>query len=128
MRASLNADIRSSQGMPMAKNWAGVARAINARMDELKLTQQDVASRAGVAIQTVRELQHNLVERKRTPRTLEVVSEALELPRNYLSAVLNGRDPESARTSGDEVIADLYAKIADVTERLEVLEGWMQRQ
>jgi transcriptional regulator with XRE-family HTH domain len=114
--------------MPMAKNWAGVAGAINARMDELKLTQQEVASRAGVAIQTVRELQHNLVERKRTSRTLEVVSEALELPRGYLGEVLNGRSPESARASGDEVIADLYARIADVTERLEALEGRMQRQ
>lgn len=112
----------------MGKNWADVAEAISARMDELKLTQQEVANRAGVAIQTVRELQHNLVERNRTSRTLEVVSEALELPRDYLSAVLNGREQESAQGSGDEVIADLYARLANVTERLEALEGRMQRQ
>lgn len=107
----------------MAKDWDAVARAIDARMDELDLTQKDVASRAGVALETVRELQHNLVERKRTARTLEAMSVALDLPRNHLGALLKGQTPPSSEQPGtDAAIADLQAKLADVTERLKALE------
>ncbi|GAA4891004.1 helix-turn-helix transcriptional regulator [Saccharopolyspora cebuensis] len=107
----------------MAKDWAAVADAISARMDELELTQQQVASRAGVALQTVRELQHNLVERNRTARTLEAMSAALDLPRGYLGAVLRGQPlPADGQPADSAAIADLRAKLANVTERLEALE------
>lgn len=114
----------------MVKDWDAVASAINARMEELDLTQQEVAHRAGVAIQTIRELQHNLVERDRTARTLEAVSAGLELPRRYLGAVLKGKTPPATEEASDSnaAIADLRAKLANVTERLEVLEERASRE
>ncbi|MCI2423976.1 transcriptional regulator [Saccharopolyspora sp. K220] len=91
-------------------------------MEQLELTQQEVANRAGVALHTVRELQHNLIERKRTARTLEAMSEALELPRPYLTAVLEGH-PLSATDSPEErSLDDVYAKLADVAKRLAAVE------
>lgn len=108
----------------MAKNWEAVAKAIYARMDELELTQQEVANRAGVALQTVRELQHNLVQRNRTARTLEAMSAALELPRGHLGAVLKGQTPPAGDQPADHdaAIEALRAQLANVTERLEALE------
>lgn len=111
----------------MTKDWDAVAAAINTRMDELGLTQQEVANRAGVALQTVRELQHNLIVRKRTPRTLEVMSAALGLPRSYLAAVLNGDTPLSSGADEPSVLADVQEKLADIMQRLEVLERQVQR-
>lgn len=112
----------------MAKDWDAVASAINARMDELDLTQKDVASRAGVALETVRELQHNLVERNRTARTLEAMSAALDLPRNHLGALLKGKKPPTTERTTDAAIADLQTKLADVTERLTALEERVPRK
>ncbi|MGI8309416.1 helix-turn-helix domain-containing protein [Saccharopolyspora hattusasensis] len=107
----------------MAKDWRAVATAINTRMEQLELTQQEVANRAGVALHTVRELQHNLVERKRTARTLEAMSEALGLPRQHLAAVLDGRTPPATSGSSESSgLDDLYAKLADITQRLEAIE------
>lgn len=113
----------------MANDWDAVARAINARMDELDLTQKDVASRAGVALQTVRELQHNLVQRKRTGRTLEAMSAALELPRGHLGALLKGRTPptDDETSDADAAIEDLRAQLTNVVERLEALEQRVTR-
>ena len=44
----------------MAKDWDAVAAAIRGRLVDLDMTQADLAGRAGVALMTVRELQHNL--------------------------------------------------------------------
>lgn len=111
----------------MTKDWDAVAAAISARMDELGMTQQEVANRAGVALQTVRELQHNLVARKRTPRTLEVVSAALGLPRSYLAEVLSGDEPPKPEAAESSVLADVQAKLVDIVQRLEALERQVQR-
>lgn len=113
----------------MAKNWDAVAGAINARMDELELTQQEVANRAGVALQTVRELQHNLIQRNRTARTLEAMSAAIELPRGHLGAVLKGQTPPASDQPADPetAIEDLRAQLANVIERLEALERRVDR-
>ena len=64
----------------MAKDWEAVAAAIRSRMAEIDMTQAELASRAGVALMTVRELQQNLTPRRRNPRTLAAVSEALGWP------------------------------------------------
>jgi transcriptional regulator with XRE-family HTH domain len=114
----------------MAKDWDAVANAVNTRMDELELTQQEVANRAGVAIQTIRELQHNLVQRNRTSRTLEAVSAALDLPRGYLSATLKGQTPPitDEPADSDAAIEDLRAKLTNVMTRLEALEDRVSRE
>ncbi len=48
----------------MPKDWDAVARAIDARMRELDLTQTELAVRADVAPETVRELRNNLKPRR----------------------------------------------------------------
>ncbi len=110
----------------MAKDWDAVARAIQARLDELEMTQQELAHRAGVALMTVRELQHNLKPRRRNPRTLAAISEALGFPPNHLSEVLAGNNPQGPETeTNDPVLKDLEAlkeQLTTITDRLDAIE------
>jgi len=108
----------------VAKDWDAVAAAIRARMAEIDLTQADLAARAGVALMTVRELQHNLQPRRRNPRTLAAVSEALGWPGDQLARVLEGQ-PADDVDQGDPVLAELDAVRADLTavfRRLDAIE------
>ncbi|MFC7612322.1 helix-turn-helix domain-containing protein [Actinokineospora soli] len=43
----------------MSKDWQAVADAINARLDELEMTQKELADRSGVSVATLRQLQKN---------------------------------------------------------------------
>lgn len=108
----------------MAKDWDAVADVIATRMAELELTQQQLANRAGVSLQTVRELQHNLQPRKRTPRTLQAMSVALGLHPDHLATALEGaRPPESAATRGvGPELQAVKAQLADLSRRLEAVE------
>jgi transcriptional regulator with XRE-family HTH domain len=108
----------------VAKDWDAVAAAIRARMAEIDLTQADLAARAGVALMTVRELQHNLQPRRRNPRTLAAVSEALGWPGDQLARILEGQPVEDV-DAHDPVLAELDAVKADLTaiyRRLDALE------
>jgi transcriptional regulator with XRE-family HTH domain len=87
----------------MTKNWDAVASAIRSRLDELDMTQAELAVRAGLAVETVRELRNNLVPRRRSPRTMSVLSEALNWPSDHLTAVLNGRSADGEAGESEEV-------------------------
>ena len=103
----------------MSEDWAAVAKAINQRVEELGLRQKELAERSHVSLAIVRELQHNLVERRRSPRTLESLSTALGWHPQHLEAVLHDRKPPEV---GDPVVdlADtLWTRIDRVEERLE---------
>lgn len=108
----------------MAKDWDAVAAAIKTRLVEVDMTQADLANRAGVALMTVRELQHNLTPRRRNPRTLAAVSEALGWPANHLTLVLEGQQPDDP-DAGDPMLAELGAVKEDlnaILHRLDVIE------
>ena len=108
----------------MAKDWDAVAAAIRARLVELDLTQADLAARAGVALMTVRELQHNLTPRRRNPRTLAAVSEALGWPADQLARILGG-EPVQDVDEDDPVLAELDAVKSDlraIVQRLDAIE------
>jgi transcriptional regulator with XRE-family HTH domain len=108
----------------MEKDWDAVAAAISSRLSELDMTQAELAARAGVALMTVRELQHNLKPRRRSPRTLSAVSEALGWPGDQLTRILNGERPP-APDADDPVVAELDAIKADlvsVVRRLDAIE------
>ena len=108
----------------MAKDWDAVAAAIRARLAEIDMTQAELAARAGVALMTVRELQHNLKPRRRNPRTLAAVSEALGWPSDQLARILDGGAPEPVDAE-DQVLVELDAVRADLTaiyERLDAIE------
>ena len=99
----------------MSEDWAAVAQAINARLAELGLSQRDLIERSHVSKAIVREIQHNVTQRRRSERTLEAISEALEWHPSHLSAVADGRTPQNV---GEPVINSYD----DVPGRLAVIE------
>ena len=118
---------QAQAGAWMPKDWDAVARAIDSRMRELDLTQTDLAVRADVAPETVRELRNNLKPRRRNPRTLAAVSEALGWPPGHLGAVLAG-DNAAHKLSSDgpdsvqAEIANLKQAVEGLAERLDSVE------
>jgi len=110
----------------MPKDWDAVARAIDARMRELELTQTELAVRADVAPETVRELRNNLKPRRRNPRTLAAVSEALGWPADHLTAVLSGNAPNGQSAAGQDSVraelASLKQAVDGLSERLDSVE------
>ncbi len=109
----------------MAKDWQAVSVAIKARLEELGMTQAELAHRAGVALETVRELQHNLRPRRRSPRTLTAVSRALDWPDDRLAVLAAGGDPDDTRDLLDPVFSELaaiHAVLDGVNSRLEAIE------
>lgn len=108
----------------MSKDWDAVATAIKSRLEELDMTQAELAQRAGVALQTVRELQHNLTPRRRSPRTLAAVSEALGWPADHLVAVVSGANPGDP-DADDPVLVELdtiHEALKVITGRLDAIE------
>jgi transcriptional regulator with XRE-family HTH domain len=100
------------------KDWEAVSAAIAARMAELELTQADVAQRAGVALMTVRELQHNLRPRRRSPRTLAAMSEALGWSKGRIEEIATGT--AAVDTSGG--LDQVRAEIRELQARIETVE------
>lgn len=75
----------------MSEDWAAVARAINQRMAELELNQRELIERSQVSKATVGELTRNAAQRRRSTRTLEALSMALDWHPRHLHAVLTGQ-------------------------------------
>ncbi|MEU5847284.1 helix-turn-helix domain-containing protein [Saccharopolyspora shandongensis] len=98
----------------MTEDWAAVARAIDQRASELGLRQRELAKRSHVSQATVRELQRNTVQRRRSARTLEALSLALSWHPEHLLAVLEGRRPPAV---GEPVFTE-----DDVPTRLAAIE------
>lgn len=112
----------------MSDDWAAVARAINQRVSELGLRQYELAERSQVSQAMVREIQQNKVQRRRGTRTLEALSIALEWHPDYLTAVLESRNPPAPGdpvTSPEEDIRTRLAlierRLRDITHRLDTL-------
>lgn len=105
----------------MGKDWDAVATAINTRLAELDLTQRELSERSGVSTATLRQLQNNYEPRRRSPRLLSAVSEALRWPAGHLAQVLEGEAPEAEADLRAEVLR-LRQEVAELRERLGVLE------
>lgn len=109
------------------EDWDAVARAIQDRLAQTRMTQMDVASRAQVSLTTLRELQHNLSPRRRRPQTLAAVSEALGWPSDYLDQVLRGRRPEPHTDEVTDPVLDalngMETELRDLRERVAKLEA-----
>jgi hypothetical protein len=61
----------------VSEDWSAVSKAINERMTALGMRQGELVERSHVSKAIVRELQHNVVQRRRSTRTLEALSVAL---------------------------------------------------
>ena len=114
----------------MSQDWAAVAKAINDRVNELGWLQRELAKRSHVSQAIVREIQHHVVERRRSPRTLESLSVALGWHPQHLDSVLRGRTPpepdEPVTDSGDTLWSRLDAleeRMSEITERLDDLKS-----
>ena len=103
----------------MLDDWAAVARAINERTHELGMRQRELAERSGVSQAIVREIQHQTVERRRSARTLEALSLALDWHSDHLAALLHGRTPLEPGQTGDEISDELMTRLATIDDRLD---------
>jgi len=108
----------------LGKDWDAVARAIDERLASLDMTQAELASRAHVAPETIRELRNNLRPRRRNPRTLAAISEALGWEPGHLSRVLGADEviqaQDRAVTSADlDDLRRAYQKLADRVDAIE---------
>lgn len=124
-RVALVSALRRSAEGYVSEDWAAVAGAINQRMTELGLSQRELIARSQVSKATVREIQHNRAQRRRSDRTLEALSLALDLHAGHLAAVLAGRRPpepgEPAPKGDDDIpgrLAVIEHQLREITDRL----------
>ena len=107
----------------VVEDWVAVARAISRRMTELGLNQRELIERSRVSKATVGELYHNSAQRRRSARTLEALSMALEWHPQHLVAVLKGqRAPELGEpvSRSDD---DVPGRLAAIEYRLAQIEA-----
>lgn len=106
----------------MADDWAAVAKVINQRIGELGIGQRELAERARVSQATVREIQHDTVQRNRSERTLESLSTALGLHPDHLKSVLHKERPPEPDPLVARIDA-LEAQLTEITTRLDELKA-----
>lgn len=105
----------------MSEDWTAVAKAINARVDELGLRQRELAERSHVSQAIVREIQHHTVERRRSARTLEALSLALNWHPEHLTAVLSGQRAPELGTPVTSPEEDVPARLAAIERQLRTI-------
>jgi transcriptional regulator with XRE-family HTH domain len=103
----------------VSEDWAAVAQAVRQRMADLGLTQRELTQRAQVSKSIVREIQHDTVQRRRSERTLEALSAALDWHPQHLTAVLLGQPPPRA---GDPI----SRPDGDIPSRLTAIEHYLR--
>jgi ribosome-binding protein aMBF1 (putative translation factor) len=113
----------------VSDDWAAVAKAINERVNELGWRQRELAERSQVSQAIVREIQHHVVERRRSARTLESLSTAMGLHPQHLDAVLHGRKPQAPdetvthrETTVESRLDSLDRRLDDIADRLDDLK------
>ena len=133
-RTALVSALRRSAEGYVSEDWAAVARVINQRMAELDLSQRELIARSQVSKATVREIQHNTAQRRRSDRTLEALSLALDLHAGHLAAVLAGRRPpevgEPAPRGDDDIpgrLAVIEHQLREITDRLREMSALNER-
>jgi transcriptional regulator with XRE-family HTH domain len=101
----------------VANDWAAVAQAINSRMAELGLRQRQLIERSRVSKAVVSELMRNVAPRRRSARTLEALSVALDWHPDHLAAVLANVEPPAV---GEPVHRpeDVPARLAAIERQL----------
>jgi hypothetical protein len=109
------------EGM-LGKDWDAVARAINERMTRLDLSAAELTSRASVSPETIRELRYNLKPRRRNPRTLAAISEALGWEPGHLSKVLDSEGAAEVQPFSSADLDELRRAFAELAGRVEAIE------
>ena len=105
----------------MSEDWSAVARAIQHRMTELGISQRDLVTRSNVSKAIVREIQHNVVQRRRSSRTLESLSVALDWHPGHLAAVLIERRPPEVGEPPSRADEDIAGRLSNIEHYLREL-------
>ena len=118
----------------MSDDWAAVSDAVNQRMSELGLNQRELIERSQVSRATVGEIRRNEARRRRSTRTLEALSIALDWHPQHLAAILRGRRApelgEPVARSEDDIPARLDAieyLLQQIAKKLETLDSLSDR-
>ena len=113
----------------VVEDWAAVSQAISQRMTELGINQRELIERSQVSKATVGELYHNSAQRRRSARTLEALSMALEWHPQHLIAVVKGqRVPdvgEPVSRSDDDIpgrLAAIEYRLAQIVTKLSAID------
>lgn len=101
----------------MEKRWDLVADAINTRLEQLGMAQNELALKSRVSVATIRDMQGGVAKR-RNPRTLADLSEALGWSSDYLERVSDGQSGEP----GPDRLTQLEAEVVELKERVASLE------
>jgi transcriptional regulator with XRE-family HTH domain len=107
----------------VAEDWAAVARAIDERLTELGLSQRELIDRSRVSKATVMEIRRNSAERKRSTRTLEALSTALEWHPQHLIALLHGRRIPEFGEPASRADDDIQGRLAVIEYRLDQIKA-----
>lgn len=103
------------------EDWPMVARAITDRMRELRLSQQQLAARAGISTATIRVLQRG--GRRAHDETLAALSRALGWPDDYLLAMLLGRPVPAASQETRTGVSNLSDQVDPAARVYAVVTG-----
>jgi transcriptional regulator with XRE-family HTH domain len=106
----------------VAQDWAAVAQAISQRMTELGINQAELIERSRVSKATVGELYHNSAQRRRSARTLEALSMALDWHPQHLIAVLKGQRVPDIGEPVSRSDDDVPGRLAAIEYRLAQIE------
>ncbi|MGH3815501.1 MAG: helix-turn-helix domain-containing protein [Pseudonocardiaceae bacterium] len=106
----------------MAQDWAAVAQAISRRVTELGINQAELIERSRVSKATVGELYHNSAQRRRSARTLEALSMALDWHPQHLIAVLKGQRVPDIGEPVSRSDDDVPGRLAAIEYRLAQIE------
>jgi len=90
-------------------------------MSELDITQRTLIKRSGLSKAVVREIQHHVAERRRSPRTLEALSVALEWPPGHLLALSRGEVPSENVVVRELAAESFSTRLAGIERSLDEL-------
>jgi DNA-binding Xre family transcriptional regulator len=119
--------VYTARGAAEGEDWPAVAAALNARMAERRVGQQDLAQRSGVSVSTVRLLQHG-ADRRVQNKTLAALARALDWPDDHLIRILvtgrPGDDPAAEPGLHDlyDALRRIEAQLTAVNDRLGAVE------
>lgn len=104
----------------MSGGWNAVSKAITERMTRLNMQQSQLAKDSGVSQATIRELQYNTEQRRRSPRTLSAISKALGEPGDFLQHVFMGAEQNQGPQGATLTLSDSQEKL--LKQLLSILE------
>lgn len=116
--AALRSASRRTAEEWVSEGWAEVARAINQRMTELGMNQRELMERSQLSKAVVGEIQNNTVQRRRSTRTLEALSVALDWHPAHLAAVLAGEIPPRQGEPAARFPEDIPGRLAAIEHQL----------